>query len=90
MTHDEMIEVIAAHRDGKQIECLQISGDWRVTHSPLFNFSDYTYRIKPAPIEGWVNQYDGWFGDVHSTPEAAILFSGPDALRTAVHLREVR
>ena len=49
MTHDEMIEVIQAHKNGKEIEHKFIHGDisdFRVTNIPSFNFEQIDYRIK--------------------------------------------
>ncbi len=58
MTHNEMIAVIAAHRDGKKIEYRngRDNGNrWMVIESvPLWNFGDGEYRIKPEPRECWV------------------------------------
>ena len=55
MTHDEMIEVIKAHKAGKTIE-FAITGqlEWRVlntpsTEVPSFAPGTYTYRIKKEP-----------------------------------------
>lgn len=47
MTHDEMIEVIAAHRDGKQIEVKRKCGSitWARTIATLWNFAECDYRI---------------------------------------------
>ena len=54
MTHDEMIEVIAAHRDGKQIQHRaknQFDHPWSDTASlPVWNFMNNDYRIKPEPL----------------------------------------
>ncbi len=54
MTHDEMIAVIAAHKDGKTIQIKgNISGEWNDADSPRFNFVQCTYRIKPEPLVLW-------------------------------------
>lgn len=51
MTHDEMIEVIAAHRDGKKIQAKYQKGQWiDITLPPLWNFEHNEYRIKPEPL----------------------------------------
>ena len=51
MTHDEMIAVIQAHKDGKTIESRArgIGGAKWVTlnEEPSWQFSEYDYRIKP-------------------------------------------
>ena len=55
MTPQEMIDVIAAYRDGKQIQAQPagICGDevpWKTCRCPDFNFPEYNYRIKPAAL----------------------------------------
>jgi len=49
MTHDEMIEIIQAHKDGKQIEFRKnlSSEPWRSLEGPMFDFALFTYRVKP-------------------------------------------
>ena len=51
MTHDEMILVIRAERDGKEIQSKEI-GYTEFSdcfQKGNFNFKDYEYRIKPEP-----------------------------------------
>jgi hypothetical protein len=53
MTHDEMIALIEAHRDGQTIQYrLSPKAEWRDRHlkSLDFDFSDVEYRIKPKPL----------------------------------------
>jgi hypothetical protein len=68
MTHDEMIAVIQAHKDGKVIqECTNgrygnagawgKSGDW-----PVWDFRLKDYRVKPMPKEYWLVPYKNKFG----------------------------
>lgn len=46
MTHDEMIAVIAAHKDGKRIEAkAKCGGIWGMAATPCWDFDDYDYRI---------------------------------------------
>ena len=49
MTHDEMIEIIQAHKDGKQIEFRKsVSKEpWRNLDGLMFDFVLFTYRVKP-------------------------------------------
>ena len=48
-TYDEMIAVMQAARDGKQIEWRRHSGgDWEQT-TPVWNWNVCDYRIKPEP-----------------------------------------
>lgn len=53
MTHDEMIALIEAHRDGKTIQYrLTPKAEWRdrTSSGMAFNFADIDYRIKPKPL----------------------------------------
>lgn len=52
MTHDEMIAVIQAHKEGKQIQKRAKSfsqNGWYAVSLDGFNFNLYEYRIKPDP-----------------------------------------
>jgi len=54
MAHDEMIAVIAAHRDGKKIQIKgSLSGIWSDIDTSKFNFLHCEYRVKPEPVEAW-------------------------------------
>ena len=48
-----------------------------------------TARVKPQPLEGWLNSYgdDSWA--VHPTEHDAKKNAGAGAVRVAVHMREV-
>ena len=77
MTHDEMIAVIQAHKDGKAIQqnCL---GTWMDVTNPSWDFHVFDYRIKREPRiarEVWLNQYGGQFygSQVHPTKRLAEL-----------------
>jgi hypothetical protein len=50
MTHDEMIEIIQAHKDGKQIEFRKsVSKEpWRDLNGLMFDFALFTYRVKSS------------------------------------------
>jgi hypothetical protein len=64
MTHDEMIEVIQAHKDGKEIEAknkLFDSAMWVTINVSDFDFFSYEYRVKPPQIEAWGVHYCGCF-----------------------------
>ncbi len=53
MTPQEMIDVIQAHADGKQIEMRRQdeSSDWCWIAAPVWNFSLWDYRVKqPAAL----------------------------------------
>jgi hypothetical protein len=85
MTHDEMIEVIQAHKDGKVIQFKRNCGvcDWTSlakVKSPHWNFSAVKYRIKPMPKEYWLVPYTDRLGfmvfDSPITPANRISFFG--------------
>ena len=59
MKHDEMITVIQAHKEGKQIQVQLGNGTWFDTLC-VFDFSRYTYRIKPEPEPNIIQ-----FGRIH-------------------------
>jgi hypothetical protein len=51
MTHDKMIEVIAHHKNGGEIECrLKADVTWKDAPSPWWDFGEFDYRAKPEPM----------------------------------------
>lgn len=58
MTHDEMIAVITAHKEGKTIEAIAKAGPrgWFTIAAPTpqWNFALYDYRAKKEPRVRWV------------------------------------
>ena len=71
MTHDEMIAVIAHHRDGGKVEYMG-RGDktWTRVYNdnPCWNFASHDYRIKPEPLVLWLVMYEN--GSRHSIFDA--------------------
>jgi len=58
MTHDEMIAVIAAHRDGKQIQFQSMLDEtawheYAAGEAPSWDFMRRRFRVKPEPVEAW-------------------------------------
>lgn len=53
MTHDEMIAVIQAHKEGKEIQFKGESDSWLdvTVATPNWNFYDRVYRVKPTPTK---------------------------------------
>ena len=55
MNHDEMIEIIQAHKEGKEVQREAVSPaghvSWVDDPEPSFNFNMYYYRIKPEAVE---------------------------------------
>ncbi len=78
MTHDEMIAVIQAHKDGKQIQCLckhpGAYHEWAdLQTKPVWDFHRFDYRIKPEeknPRE--------WFVAVSSIVLDSVRVVNPD------------
>ena len=67
MDHDEMIAVIQAHKEGKEIQ-FRCVDDFDKTwtgyseSSPSWDFSEFEYRIKPEPRkprEVFLREFDG-------------------------------
>ena len=56
MNHEEMILVIKAAHEGKQIETRPIgSGEpWVFDPHPAWDFAKNKYRVKPEPRDFWV------------------------------------
>lgn len=53
MTHNEILAVVQAHKNGKQIQCKsKINSDWRdcYDNKPHWNFQSFDYRIKPEKL----------------------------------------
>jgi hypothetical protein len=82
MTHDEMIEVIQAHKDGKVIQIRMPYGgiEWMRNDAPQWNFFSVEYRAKPEPKEYWLVPYANKLGymvfDSPITPANRITFFG--------------
>ena len=61
MSHDEMIAVIQAHKDGRFIQVKHvvdgIGDSWNDADSPRWDFKNFDYRIKPEPRSLWVVRY---------------------------------
>lgn len=75
MTHDEMIAVLAAHRDGKAVQVANRGfGNWKNFQggkSPSWKFHSFDYRIKPATTITFPELPPGeeWHNPAGLTPE---------------------
>jgi hypothetical protein len=50
----EAIAVMQAFVDGKEVQCLAPNKEWMAIDYPSWNFTSYTYRIKPtAKLRPW-------------------------------------
>ena len=54
MTHNEMIAVIEAHRDGKRIQSKFGDQLWKDCERPDWSFDTFEYRIAVEPRRCWV------------------------------------
>jgi hypothetical protein len=62
MTHDEIITVVQAHKDGEQLQIRltrKKNNDfiWSDLRGNIWDFEQFEYRIKPKPRERWFGQY---------------------------------
>lgn len=92
MTHDEMIAVLEAHRDGKVIECSPLgSGLWLPFDGggfPPRTFHAYEYRIKPEPQqprEWWIERMPDGEKNLWTCPRSAVI----GRYQEIIHVREV-
>lgn len=50
----EAIRIMQAFVDGKEVQCLAPNKEWMAIDYPSWNFTSYTYRIKPtATLRPW-------------------------------------
>lgn len=91
MSHEEMIAVIQADKEGKTVEFRQRArSQWLDCMEPIWDFSDFDYRIKPTPPkprEWWIC-YDSIsdYGD----PVNPLFWSVRQVTgRKQIHVREV-
>lgn len=89
-TLKEKIEVMQAALDGKEIQILICDGwdDWDNDTLPAFNWGANDYRIKPEPMEFWVNVYDDGI-KILISHEANIDNYEKDGLVKTIKVREV-
>lgn len=95
MTHDEMITVIQAHRDGKVLEaCDAGTGQWTwCRQPPSWDFREYDYRVKPEPTkprEFWIcYDKDSNLMLEDSNPRIYSREQELSSRRAQIHVREV-
>jgi len=92
MNTKEMIEVMQAFEDGKEVQSRysesELGADWFEASDPCWDWDEFEYRIKPEPKEVWVNEYDGLRPVAYLT-KADANFSSGEPTRTSVLYREV-
>jgi len=96
MSHDEMIAVIQAAKEGKVIESALNNGfgmNWSEDSEHQkdgFDFQTYIYRIKPEPRSLWVvRNQSGNLIISHETKDAALFASASISKATIHQYKEV-
>ena len=73
MKHDEMMDVIQAHKEGKQIQSRRCDDASRWTDDAVrglgcdFNFDSFDYRIKTEPREWFVKLWPNGRIEINKT-----------------------
>ena len=81
MTHDEIIAVVTAHRDGAEVEYQSHGGKWRSVNPPLWEFAACNYRVKPEPPTCYANIYPHSTTYGYETKQAADSAAGQSRIR---------
>jgi len=103
MTLDEMIEVMQAFKEGGLIECRRNPHSsetvWEFVKTPIWNFFQFDYRVKPKPKDYWLNVYEMKkngllsFGDLCPNRKEALINRAQQCSTVRaiklLHLREV-
>lgn len=84
----EYIPLIQALAEDGVIQLQMSDGSWEDMINPSFDRPAAEYRRKPKPLEGWVNVYPDWSGEIHPTKEVALASAASNCLRT-IKVREV-
>ncbi len=90
-THDEMIAVIAAHRDKVPVQFRRRDNKYKDERwlpldppprgNPAWNFDTYEYRIKPRePREFWLHPASGPYWIATEKPQDKFAFRVTEAL----------
>lgn len=88
MTHDEMIAVIQAHKEGKEIECsMKDKNCWgKSTPDWAFHYCDYRVKpVPPEPREWWLHDGRAHLSESHAINSRMVLGSS----YPVIHVREV-
>lgn len=86
-------EVLKAIEEGDKVEYFnKYENKWEEFYFGAWHIQDaekLQFRIKPKPMEIWVNFYENQAGLAHSSKQSAIDICNSVATRVAVHFREV-
>lgn len=84
------IDLYQAVIDGKTIQCREYSNEeWKDIENPNLDSNTLLYRVKPPPIEIWVNMYTGGLATSMYITEADALNSKSINYVRTVHFKEV-
>lgn len=80
MTHKEMIEVIAAHKDGRIIQYRRngMEEHWQDTEPPCWAFNHYSYRAKPLTQPAKVTMWQWLWKWEGKSPQLSMGFFAND------------
>ena len=85
-TIDEAIEVLQGIKDGKAIQSALEGYKWEdrddTYNNDLPDFHNLNYRVKPEPLEFWVNVYPHGSACLHETEKLAIQHRSDGVSRT--------
>ena len=85
-TLKEKIEVMQAALDGKKVErYVGVSFGWVVLTNPCeveYDWCNQKYRVKPEPLELWVNVVDDYTSSINWTTEKEALENCVSGART--------
>ena len=92
-TLEQKIEVMQSALAGKKIEIMNLTRDnkWEPLFRPElspFSWGGFDYRIKPEPMEFWVNVRDSGVLDVCSSEDSALKIADSKVIKT-IKVREV-
>ena len=87
MSHDEMIAVIQAHKNGGKVEYRGRSEiTWTlVLTNPIWNFAAHDYRIKPEPRSLWIVRYQSGVSACCFDTEHAAMISAASINKATIH-----
>lgn len=92
MTNEQLQECVAAEIAGKQVQQMTKARpvEWKDCQpGHTWSTDMYDYRVKPVLAEMWVNFYPyNW--SCWETEQKARGGACPDAVRVAVHMKEVQ
>lgn len=89
-TLEEQKALLTAEAEGRVVRYVGGERPGSVKTHGLWNFVDFRYEAERPLMEGWINEYQGYYGSLYSTKELAEGSASNSAIRIAVHMKEVR